>query len=186
MQLRRGFKADANRIALRVREKLGLTPVDPIDPLLVCARYDIEVIRMSDLDCDTSAFARFQQSSFSAVTVPRGMNTAIVHNDSHSVYRQRSNICHELAHCFLGHKMVAPLTENGARHLDREKEAEADFLAGCLLMPNEAALHVLANGMLPIAQRLYGMSKPMLVYRLRVSGANAIFQRSSAKQLKSA
>lgn len=186
LQLRRGFKAEANRIALRVRAQLGLVPVDPIDPFRVCEHFEIQVFRMSELNCDTSAFAGIQQSNFSAVTAPRGMSIAIVHNDAHRPYRQRSNICHELAHCFVGHKMVAPVTEDGGRHLDREMETEAEFLSGSLLMPSEAALHVLTSGLLPVAQFWYGVSKPMLDYRLRVSGAITIFQRSTARQLESA
>jgi hypothetical protein len=136
----RGFKAEANRIALRVRAQMGLDSVDPIDPLAICTHFDIELIRLSDLD-QQSAFLVSDNSPFSAVTVPCGFTTAIVHNDSHHPYRQRSNICHELAHCFLGHKCTPPLTPSGERARDGGIEAEANFLAGTLLMPNEAAIY---------------------------------------------
>jgi hypothetical protein len=80
---RHGFKAKANRISLRVREQLGLRPTDPIDPAKVCAHFEIRLIRLSDLGCDCSAFLGRDNSAFSAVTVPSGGQTAIVHNDSH-------------------------------------------------------------------------------------------------------
>lgn len=177
MAFRRGFKAEANRIALRVREQMGLAALDPIDPAAVCAHFEIALIKLSELDCDSSSFLGASRSAFSAVTVPCGWRTAIVHNDAHHVYRQRSNICHELAHCFLGHQCTPPLTENGERARDGGIEAEANFLAGVLLIPNEAAIHVVRRGLVPVAQGLYGVSRPMLEFRLRVSGAHTIHSR---------
>lgn len=176
MAFRRGFKAEANRIALRIRDRMGLSPIDPLDPFEVCTRLDIRVIRLSEID-PRSPFLRGESAAFSAVTVPCGHETAIVHNDSHHPYRRRSNVCHELAHCFLGHECTPPLTEKGERARDGGIEGEANFLAGCLLIPNEAALHIISNGLVPSAQRLYGVSQPMLTYRLGVSGAQKIYQR---------
>lgn len=179
MTFRRGFKAEANRIAVRVREQMGLAPIDPIDPVEICRLFDIELIQLSELSCDISAFLGKDRADFSAVTVPCGARTAIVHNDSHHPYRQRSNICHELGHCFLGHKHTPPLTESGERIRDGGIEAEANFLAGTLLLTNEGALHVLKKRLTPdTAQRIYGISRPMLDYRLQVSGAQTIYKRS--------
>ncbi|TPL96415.1 ImmA/IrrE family metallo-endopeptidase [Mesorhizobium sp. B2-3-11] len=177
MEFRHGFKANANRIALKVRDQMGLGPIDPIDPAAICTEFDIVLLKLSELDRDTRAFLGRDQSAFSAVTVPRGATTAIVHNDSHHVHRQRSNICHELAHCFLGHKCTPPLTEDGERARDGGIEAEANFLGGCLLIPNEAALYVVSQGLVSDAKQHYGVSQPMLDYRLRVSGAHTIHAR---------
>lgn len=176
MGFRRGFKAEANRIAVRVREQMGLAATAPIDPFAVCERFDIRVIRLRELD-GRSPFLGRANSAFSAVTVPCGIDTAIVHNDSHHPYRQRSNICHELAHCFLSHECTPPLTVDGERARDGGIEAEANFLAGALLITNEAALHILKMGIVAQAQRLYGVSITMLNYRLSVSGARTIHKR---------
>lgn len=176
MAFRRKFKAEANRTALRIRDRMGLSPIEPLDPFEVCTLLDIRVIRLSEIE-PQSPFLRGQSSAFSAVTVPCGHQTAIVHNDSHHEYRQRSNVCHELAHCFLGHEGTPPLTENGERARDGGLEGEANFLAGCLLIPNEAALHIVSNGLIARAQRVYGVSQPMLTYRLRISGAHTIHRR---------
>jgi Zn-dependent peptidase ImmA (M78 family) len=142
----------------------------------VCAYFDIRLICLSDLaaDCD---FLGPDQSSFSAMTVPCGITTAIVHNDTHHPYRQRSNICHELAHCFLGHACTPPLLENGDRAHDGSVEAEANWLSGNLLISNQAADHIVRNGLTAQAQGLYGVSLQMLTYRLRMSGAHRIQQR---------
>jgi hypothetical protein len=176
-EFERGFKARANRIALETRARMGLAAIDPIDPLAICLNLDVEVIPMSSLRCDSGAFADAHQGAFSAMTVSCGIRTAIVHNDSHHHLRQRSNICHELAHLFLGHRHMPPLTEEGERAHDSGIEAEANFLGGCLLMPNEAALHVVSNSLTSRAQLIYGVSKPMLDYRLRISGAHVIHKR---------
>lgn len=177
MAFRRGFKAEANRIALRVRTQMGLDEIDAIDPAEVCAHFDIPLFALSEVEPDSPFLDAGSSSSFSAVTVPCGCQTAIVHNDTHHPHRQRSNICHELAHCFLGHKLTPPLTTDGQRARDGTAEEEANFLAGALLLPNEAALHLVSSGLLSQAQQLYGISRPMLTYRMRVSGANVIFER---------
>lgn len=174
---RRGFKSEANRIAIRVRAEMGLDPRSPIDPVQVCERFDIKLIRLSDLECNCSTFLGPSRSRFSAVTVPCGLQTAIVHNDAHHPYRQRSNICHELAHCFLGHECTPPLTDDGDRARDSDIEAEANYLSGVLLLTNEGALHVLISGLGAQAQGHYGISQQMLDYRLRVSGAYTIHKR---------
>jgi hypothetical protein len=160
---------------------MGLRPTDPIDPAKVCVHFDIVLLRLSELECDASAFLGAASSAFSAVTVPCGARRGIVHNDAHHPYRQRSNICHELAHCFLGHECTPPLTEEGERIRDGGIEAEANFLAGALLVPNEAAIHIVRRELVPMAQRLYGVSQPMLEYRLRVSGARTIQMRMIQK-----
>ena len=176
MSFRRGFKAEANRIAVRVRKQLGLSPVAPVDPAGICAFFEIQLIKLSDVD-SRSPFLGRDNSFFSAVTVPCGHNRAIVHNDSHHPYRQRSNICHELAHCFLGHECTPPLTAKGERVRNGGIEAEANYLGGALLITNEAALHIVQRGLIHDAQQIYGVSEAMLLYRLRISGAHTIHQR---------
>ncbi len=178
MVFKHGFQAKANRIAVSIRAKMGLAAIDPIDPVDVCRHFDIELHKLSELDLDCSAFLGRDNSAFSAMAVPCGAKTAIVHNDSHHPYRQRSNIGHELGHCFLGHKFPPPLTEDGERIRDGSTEGEANYFAGVLLLTNEGARYILMNGLLSNAQERYGISKVMLDYRLRVSGALKIYRRS--------
>jgi Zn-dependent peptidase ImmA (M78 family) len=111
--------------------------------------------------------------------VPCGHQTAIVHNDAHHPYRQNSNICHELAHCLLGHPCGPPLNEKRERIRDSSIEAEANYLSGTLLLTNEGAFYVLTQGLLPVAKERYGISGAMLNYRLRISGAGTIFKRAT-------
>lgn len=181
MVFRRGFKAEANKIAVRVRQQMGMTARAPIDPSKICAHFDVLLVKLSELGSADRSLLEHENSVFSAVTVPCGAQIAIVHNDSHHPYRQRSNICHELAHCFLGHKCVPPLTPAGERARDSGIEAEANFLGGCLLVTNEAAVHIACNGLVGAAQQIYGVSPSMLEYRLRMSGALAIQRRRGSR-----
>jgi Zn-dependent peptidase ImmA (M78 family) len=175
---KRGFKANANRIAVAIRKQMGLAAIDPIDPVAVCHHYDIKLIKLTELGVDCFAFLGDDSHVFSAVTVPRGVKTAIVHNDSHHPNRQRSNIGHELGHCFLGHPFSPPLTEAGERIRDGSIEGEANFFAGALLLTNEGARYIMMKGLLTGAQERYGISKPMLEWRLNESGARIIQKRS--------
>jgi Zn-dependent peptidase ImmA (M78 family) len=182
MPLRHGFKAEANRIAARVRHNLGLVARDPVDPWVICAEYDIEVIAISELrESDGSKagrhFLEIETQAFSALTFAQGLRRVIVHNDGHSPERQRSNLTHELAHCFLGHPVTLLITAKGDRNRHSDMEAEASFLGGVLLIPNEAAFHIMTSGLGAAAERIYGVSSEMLTYRLRVSGALKVAAR---------
>lgn len=181
MATRHGFKAEAERIALKIRLKLGISATDQIDLENACQLFDIRLLRMTDSDCDVSLFCGNNNDKFSAMTVRAGLETGILHNDTHHPYRQRSNISHELAHCFLGHAGCTILNDNGTRNYNSEIEDEASYLGGALLLPKEAALHILVNGLKSQAQQLYGVSRPMLDYRLRISGAQTIYERKLAK-----
>jgi hypothetical protein len=91
-------------------------------------------------------------------------------------------------HCFLGHKCTPPLTDNGERARDGTIEAEVNRLAGTLLIPNEAAVYIVREGLVAQAQGIYGVSEPMLTYRLRISGAHTIHARwmqNTARRVRS-
>jgi hypothetical protein len=55
-----------------MREKMGLAPISPMDPVAICTVFDIDLIRLCDLGGDVSSFLGSQRSAFSAVTVPCG------------------------------------------------------------------------------------------------------------------
>ena len=179
-------------MSLHLRDQLGLGPIDPIDLGCLCDHFDIIVVPLRDLRDEDGRvpglhFLGEGASTFSALTMPVGPRRVIVHNDCHGESRQRSNIAHELAHCFLGHPLTPPLLENGDRARHSGLEEEAAFLGGALLVPNEAACHVVRMGLnLDGAAREYGVSRVMLEYRIRMSGAQRIAQRSAARSWRQA
>ncbi len=184
MSLRRGFKASANRMSLRLRRSLGLVPEAPIDLDVIARRLDIVIVPLSDFQKEYPAIERrlstIDPSAFSAATVPCGLTRRIiVHNDSHDRRRQRSNISHEIAHVLLGHPFTLPIDTSGCRNMDRDIEDEATWLGGVILISDEAAIHIVRTAMDTItACRTYDVSAPLLQMRINASGARIRVHRS--------
>lgn len=176
MALRRGFKTEANGIAVEVRQDLKLRATDPLDPLQLAETLEIPVIPLSALRSDAPAmvrhFSRIDPSAFSAITVFVGPARVIVHNDSHSPGRRASNLAHELSHGLLLHPPRPALDGLGCRDWDRDQEDEANCLAGALLVPEEATLLIARRGLTAAqAAEVYGVSEQMMAYRLRMTAA---------------
>lgn len=185
--MRRGFKTEAKEIAREVRGDLGIGMTDPLDPWRLAKWLGIPVFRLSEFGGDAQgAFRHFSgagRSVFSAVTVFDGNRRWIVHNDSHSAARQASNLCHELAHGLLLHPPTPALDDRGCRFWSNEIEEEANWLSGVLLVPDEAAIAVVKRGIdLAHAASFYGVSTPMMRFRINVSGARKRVQRFSRQQ----
>ncbi len=176
MGLRRGFKSEANGIAREIREELRLRPADPLDPWILADHLAIPVLPLSDLREDAPVtvrhFSRVAQAAFSAVTVFEGTSRLIVHNDSHSPGRQSSNLAHELSHGLLLHSPKPALDGGGCRDWDQDLELEANWLAGALLIPEEAALLIVRRELTTTqAAQVYGVSEVMVKFRLNVTAA---------------
>lgn len=187
MALRRGFKSEANAIATEVRAELGLTVLAPLDPHDLAAHLDIPVHPLSSFAAiapkSVQLFSGSEQSVFSAVTVFRGHRREIVHNDSHSLGRQHSNIAHELAHGLLLHEPQPAFDDRGCRYWDEDAEDEANFLGAALLLTAEAALMIARRGIsAEDACRQFCISKQMLRYRLNITGATVRVQREHARR----
>jgi hypothetical protein len=73
------------------------------------------------------------------------------------------------------------LDGNGNRVRDADIEEEAAFLGGTLLITNEAAHHIIRSGMGALALNVYSVSREMLTYRLRMSGAKITADRRAKR-----
>lgn len=174
MAFQRGFKADATRLAHEVRDELGLTPFDPLDPWVLGEHLTIPIDALSSLR-DVAARAcdllgGTSSGEFSAMVVMVGRRRHIVHNDSHALTRQRSNICHELAHALLLHEGHA--LQNGRLMYERDQEDEAHWLGGLLLVADEACLAGCRQDR-PLEEDAmrYGVSTDLMRWRRNASGA---------------
>jgi hypothetical protein len=178
---RRGFKSWCEETALKVRKHQGLAPTAPLSPFVLARELRVDVIQPADLKElpeDVRRRLLGQHSDcWSAITIPGKRRPLIVYNPSHSAARQNSDLMHELAHIFLGHKptmlFVDPNADLALRTHDKAQEEEANWLAGCLLLPREVLLHTKATDLSDeSACRQYGVSAKMLTYRMNVSGVN--------------
>lgn len=174
--LRWGFKSEANALAREVRHELKLRPADPLDLWALAHELDIPVETLSSWESSAPLaarhFAGVEPDAFSAVTVFRGRRRLIVHNDAHTKGRQASNLAHELSHALLQHPPTPALDDRGCREWDQDMEDEATWLGGAFLISEEATLLVARQSLsvAEVAQR-YGVSEPMVRFRLNVTGA---------------
>jgi Zn-dependent peptidase ImmA (M78 family) len=184
MGLRRGFKTEAQLLAKSLRQELNVQIDAPLDPFALANHLEIPLIKLSEMRTAApnaaSWFSSSGQSDFSAVTVFEGFRRVIVYNDSHSPGRQSNDIAHELAHGILLHTPGPAMDAYGCRHWNEDMENEADWLAGVLLISDDAAIHIVRMRMdASLAIREYGVSRPLLEWRLRMSGAKTRVARAA-------
>jgi Zn-dependent peptidase ImmA (M78 family) len=127
---------------------------------------------------------REDPDSWSAVTLRLPGVDLVIVNSAHSKARQASNLMHELAHILLGHSPArVDVSEEGHLLLkshDQAQEEEANWLAGCLILPRPCLMHVVRKGgaRADHAQH-FGVSVDMLTYRLRVTGVEVQARRAA-------
>lgn len=186
--LARGFKAQAERLASAVREELGLTALDRLDPWLLADQRGVPVVPLSQLravvdvawDAGEGTDLDEDLDAVSAVTVTAGQRPLVVLNDGHRRTRQASSLAHELAHLLLDHPARAI---GGGRRWEPELEQEADWLGGALLVPEEAARVCAIGGWSDrgVAQR-FGVSQALARWRLDATGARRVAAHVRAKR----
>ena len=176
MDLRRGFKTEANKIAREVRAELGLRPAAPLDPWSLARHVDIPVLPLSHFAHQAREavkhFHNVERGAFSALTVFNGSHRLIVYNDAHSKGRRASDLAHELAHALLQHRPGPAMDDGGCRFWDNKQEDEATWLAAALLVSEEAAL-LTARDRRPLGEAAaeYGVSESLMSFRLNVTAA---------------
>ena len=184
--MERGFKSRCEAISRSLRLDLGLSHADPLSVALVAGHLNITMWSLADLRLENEDFhqlACVDGESWSAFTVSAFGRDAIIVNPSRSTARYSSDVMHELAHLILGHQPSTMFFvrdgEVALRGFNTTIEEEANWLAGSLLLPRAALVHIKHNR-LPQSRActLYGVSKEMLKYRLNVTGVNRQFRNS--------
>ena len=178
-ELRRGFKTEANAHAVAVRREMNLDVHAPLCPWQLAEFLEIPVVPLSTLESIEPEAVRYLsgvgRKYLSAVTIfvgRRGKRRIVFHNDGHARTRQVSNLAHELAHALLCHPPSPPFIP------DPTAEAEAEWFGPTLLIPEEAALHIVRQKMPhEVAADFYGVSRDLLKMRINVTGANIRVQR---------
>jgi hypothetical protein len=192
---RRGFKSWCEETAVKVRTNQNLTPTSPLSALVLARELRVEVLPPSELRYLAPdvirRLTREHADCWSAITIPGKRSTLIVYNPAHSEARQNSDLMHELAHIFLGHKptfvFIDPQTGLAIREHDKPQEEEAAWLSGCLLLPRVILTHIKSSRMQhDLACRHYCVSQQMLSYRMNVSGVNLQHSRTQARRKGSA
>lgn len=176
MALKRGFKAEANRLSRQFREELDVDPSGKLCPWALAEFLGIPVLQLSSLASsipdEVGYLMHDGRECFSAVTVSVGWRRTILHNDANHPNRQASDIAHELAHAILMHPPSPPFSEVGKRVFDKDLEEEANWLGFALLVSEEAALHIAKSGWSDQqAAAKYSVSEDVVKMRLGVTAA---------------
>ena len=177
--MRRGFKAWCERTANDYRQTLGVPSSGAMPLRRLADHLGVRVATPEDIptlsDTARRQLVEVDAESWSAVTIAHGDARLVILNSGHSVARQRSSLAHELAHLILNHAADRTrLSQEGLLFrgmFDREQEDEANWLAGCLLVPRDGLLK--ARLRTPDEQALaakFGVSTDMIAWRLRMTG----------------
>jgi IrrE N-terminal-like domain len=183
--MRRGFKAEAERRALKIREEMGKRPSEGLDALDLARHIGADVRSADELTtrAKLQTLEELQPGCFSACTFTVGDRHVIVYSPLASVGRTQSDIAHEVAHIVLRHTMKSVQTIGRVSFFtcDADEEQEANWLAGCLLLPRRLLYLAARRGLnsAGIAEA-YGVSEPMAAYRLRTTGVLRQLQAEGA------
>ena len=184
-QFQRGFKQWCENTALGIRRRLGLKEHEPLNPTLLAESMGVTILALHDVEgLDTATLSYLSSAEgdeWSAVTVHTGEAQIIIVNPRHSDARQASNIMHELAHIIRGHEpsKVYAYEQFALREFNVLQENEANWLAGCLLLPRKCLTYALWGNEDPDdSMSRLGVSKSLYNYRMNVSGVRRQFANS--------
>jgi len=121
--------------------------------------------------------------TWSAITVSDGQKHLIIVNSTHAPSRTNSSLAHELAHVILGHEpsmmFMTPQSGIALRTHNKDQEDEANWLAGCILLPRDALLHIRRSGIGDdqVCSE-YGVSLKMFRFRINSTGVDVQVRRA--------
>ena len=188
--MRRGFKSWCERTAAEYREALGVPMTAALDPHALAEYFNVRVVTPEDVP--GVALVNLRQlkgmagrDSWSAVTISQGGVSLVILNSGHPDTRQANSLAHELAHIILNHTSddAQPSSEGFLfrNFFNEEQEDEANWLAGCLLLPREGLLHTYWVNRNPAAlAQHFGVSQKLVDWRLRMTGIMRQARRGAA------
>jgi hypothetical protein len=174
-----GFKANANRISTDLRTRLGLQENEALncfDLFKILDIFHCTVERLGKFGFSSDLIETVSYSNgkgqFSATTIQVPYGYLVLYNQSHSFGRINSSLAHEASHVILMHEF-STITNSQLvlREFDQEKEDEANWLAGCLLLPESGLVWALGERMSKkeIAEH-FNISSDMALWRYNKTG----------------
>jgi len=176
--MRRGFKADSERMAATARADLGLSATDKLSPWEYANKLGVLVFEAADLELESEHADQLlvrDPDSWSGMTLLEDGEHVVVLNSSHSEARRASTLMHELAHIILEHipaqVEVSPSGLVLVSEYSIDQEEEADWLGAALLLPEAALFKLRGRGISveTIAQQ-FGVSSQICNWRCRMTG----------------
>lgn len=154
---------------------MGLRAADPLDVMSLAKQAGATARSADELTsrAKLELLEELQPGAFSACTFSFPNQHIIVYNPLNNPGRRNSDVAHEVAHLLLGHELKQVQQLGGLTFFscDPEEEEEANWLAGCLLLPRSLLLAAARRGSdaHAIAEE-FGVSDAMASFRLRTTG----------------
>jgi hypothetical protein len=175
-------------VALQERASVGLTAFQRLNPYRLAAEHGIAVYPVDELADDHESaravrhFTETRRHIWSAALIPIGSARVIIENTVHSPRRRLSSIAHELSHHLLEHGFDdVLLTDGGCRRFNAEKERQARFLSGELLIPLPAAKRAAFGGKTNREVALaFGVSEQFA--QMQMAGPRILAHRAQVRQ----
>lgn len=185
--MRRGFKAEAERLAVKTRSDMGRSASEHVDAVELARHAGAEVRCADELTSleKLEELDALQPGAFSACTFSIGDRHIVVYSPLANRGRTQSDIAHEVAHLLLQHSVKSVETIAGASFFtcDPDEEQEANWLAGCLLLPRELLLQAARQGMDSAAiAEAFNVSETMAAFRLRTTGVQRQLAASRSRR----
>lgn len=184
--MRRGFKTESEKAALRARAALKLKPSAPLNPWAYAAHLGVQILDIQNLKLSEGAKKQLlviDFRSWSAMTIKGPTCTAIVINQAHALTRQTNDLMHELSHIELRHTPNrVEMSTSGllmVSNYSNEQEQEADWYAAAMLLPRDALAAARRRGQSAAEIAIeYGVSQALCAWRLRMTGVDVQLHRA--------
>ncbi|MGN7824756.1 ImmA/IrrE family metallo-endopeptidase [Chitinophaga sp. 22536] len=172
--LPRGFKSQAERLSRDYRSQMNLDDTAPLCAFRLAKHLNILVASIENLLSPNEV--DILKDSFNALWMNNvDGDKVIIHNNFHSVYRQQSNLMHEIAHIIRKHErpeniktLRLPLN---LYYYNELHEEEARYLGACLQIPREGLVQALRQRWTEAyISEHFSASPQMVKYRLYSTG----------------
>jgi IrrE N-terminal-like domain len=182
---KRGFKTWAENTSASVRTRLRLPPYAPLSPDALAEHLKVRIWTPDQVPGIKGAtvdyLASEQGDEWSAIAMHFGSIDVVVVNARHEPARRASDLMHEISHILCKHEsariFISETTGARVRTFDERQEAEADWLAGCLLLPRPALVYCASQRLSEQAVlEKYGVSVEMYTYRRNITGVSRQFR----------
>jgi Zn-dependent peptidase ImmA (M78 family) len=174
------------REAAALRWRLGLGPLDRLDPLRLAAAVPARVFRPEDFGDEVLA-RRLRRVAWDGLsfTVPGSPELVVVLNPDRPATRRTATLLEELAHALLRHRPSRlerdPHTGVLRRSFDSAQEREAFELGAALLLPRELlAAELRARRPAATIARRHGCSEALALFRIRRLGLSRRYDAYAA------
>ena len=173
--MKRGFKTQVERLAEDIRRDMGLGFAEKMDAIDLAEHAGATVRRADELTsrAKLEELESLQPGAFSACTFHIRGQPIVVYTPLASSGRTQSDIAHEVAHILLKHEVQTVQQLDGINFFtcDPDEEQEANWAAGCLLLPRKLLYQAVRRGLSSNEVAIqYGVSKSMADFRIRATG----------------